>query len=185
MSIEIKESEIANVESMGTLDGEDVKLVTTHGGLRIAVGKLKGKMKDEVLAAGSHPAIVRYNIQKSYSSFQPSLMKSEAGVEPMVAEMSFLLPKDMFDKSFDIYVVKKNLDFEVVLTKNNVEVIKYDATVSGDDVVVQKPNTIITADVVPAISAISKAVALIAIDEDKTGVITGNKRYSAQKIANK
>lgn len=182
MSMEIKPSEISSVDSIGNLDGEDVKLVKTRGGLYMAVGKLKSKNKEEVLAAGSHPAIVRFNVTKSFKDFQPSLMKSEAGTEPMVASMSFLLPKELFDKRFDLYIVKKNLDFEVVLTKDQVEVVGYKATVDGNDLKVEKPNSLVTNDLVPALSALSKAVAIVAIDEDKSGISINGKRYDPKKI---
>lgn len=185
MSIELKPSEISSVDSIGNLDGEDVKLVRTLGGLYVAVGKPRGKNKEEVLSAGSHPAIVRFNIEKSFKGFQPSLMKSEAGMEPMVATMSHLLPSDMFKGSYDIYVVKNNLDFEVMLTKNHIEVINYKASVSGDDLVVQKPGSLVTNDLVPALPALSKALAWIAIDEDKTSLVTNNKKYDPKKIVTK
>lgn len=61
----ITPNEISEIEEIGTMNGLPVKLLTTKGGFRIAVGRNQGKQVDEALAAGSHPAIVKYNLENS------------------------------------------------------------------------------------------------------------------------
>jgi hypothetical protein len=81
----LKPQEIEKIEEIGTLDGAPVKMIKTIGGFWVAAGRPKGKNQDEALAAGSHPAIVKYNVEKQYAlRFTPMLAKSEALPEPVV-----------------------------------------------------------------------------------------------------
>jgi hypothetical protein len=185
MSIEIKPSEIDSVDSIGDLAGEQVKLVKTKGGLYIAVGRPRGKKKEEVIAAGSHPAIVRYNIEKSFSEFRPSMMKSESGEESLVAGMTDLLPLKMRSSGYDLYVVKKSNEVDFILTKSQIEVLRYNGHLVDSDLVVSKTDKLITNDLVPAVSAVSSAAAMVAIDEGKTGIVTGGKRYDPKSVLKK
>jgi hypothetical protein len=185
MSIEIKPSEIESVDSIGELDGEQVKLVKTRGGLYIAVGRPRGKKKEEVIAAGSHPAIVKYNIEKSFAEFQPAMMKSEAGEESIVAGMSDLLPANMRKSGYDLYVLRKSNAVDFVLTQSQIEVINFPGHLTDSDLVLFKSDKVVTSDIVPAISAITAAAAMVAIDEDKTGIIHENKRYNPKAVLKK
>lgn len=180
--MEIRPSEVDTVDLIGDLDGEGVQLVRTKGGLYVAVGKLRGKNKGEVLAAGSHPAIVRYNIEKSYSAFQPAMMKSEeASGQEFVTGMSNLLPKQMVDKGFDFYAIKKSNSYDFVLTKQNMEVLKYQAESVDSDIIIGKSDKIITKQLAPVAKAAVRAVATIAAYEEKS-VIHGNKRYNPKDL---
>jgi len=183
--MEIKPSEIASVDSLGLLDGEDVKLVRTAGGLYLAIGKVRGKNQEEVLAAGSHPAIVRYNIEKSYKSFQPALMKSEAVSPELVSGFSDLLPQEMRDKGYDFYVIKKSNHVDLVLTKSQLEVLRYQGSLVDNDYIVQKTDKIITTELAPVAKAASIASAIVAIEEGKESVLHSNKRYDAHAILKK
>lgn len=185
MSIEIKESEIDSVDSIGDLSGEQVKLVKTKGGLYIAIGRPRGKKKDEVIAAGSHPAIVRYNIEKSFAEFQPSMMKSEIFERSAVSGMTDLLPLNMRNKGYDLYVIKKSNEVDFVITKSQIEVVKYQGHLVDSDLIVMKTDTVITNDLAPAMSAVSSAAAIVAIDEGKTGIVTGGKRYDPKTVFKK
>jgi hypothetical protein len=185
MAIEIRPSEIDSVDSIGDLDGEEVKLVRTKGGLYIAVGRPRGKKKEEVIAAGSHPAIVMYNIEKSFSNFRPSMMKSESHEFGIVSGMTDLLPSKMRDSGYDLYVIKKSNEVDFVLTKSQIEVLKYEGRLVGSDVVISKADKIITKDLVPAVSAVSSAAAIVAIDEGKTGIVTNGKRYDPKSVLKK
>lgn len=118
--MEIRPSEISNVESIGSLDGEDVKMIRTLGGLYLVVGKPRGKSQQEVLSAASHGAIARYNVEKSYKNFQPNMMKSETGEIEIVTGMTGLLPKKMIENGFDFYAIKKSESVDLVLTKSQV-----------------------------------------------------------------
>lgn len=185
MALEIRPSEIDFVDSIGDLDGEKVKLVKTKGGLYIAVGKPRGKHKEEVIAAGSHPAIVRFNIEKSFSSFQPAMMKSESGDESLVAEAANLLPEDMRSDDYSLYVIKKSQEVEIVLTKSQIEVLGYQATLNGSDLVVSRPKQVVTKELLPTIPAISLLTAMVAADEGKQGVVVNGKRYTTEQILKK
>jgi hypothetical protein len=185
MSIEIKPSEIESVDSIGELDGEQVKLVKTRGGLYIAVGRPRGKKKEEVIAAGSHPAIVKYNIEKSFAEFQPAMMKSEAGEESIVAGMSDLLPADMRKSGYDLYVLRKSNAVDFVLTQSQIEVISFPGYLIDSDLILFKSDKVVTSDIVPAMSAITTAAAMVAIDEDKTGIVHENKRYNPKAVLKK
>ena len=185
MSVEIKPSEIDSVDSIGDLAGEQVKLVKTKGGLYIAVGRPRGKKKDEVIAAGSHPAIVRYNIEKAFAEFQPTMMKSEAGEESLVAGMSDLLPANMRKSGYDLYVIKKSNEVDFLLTKSQIEVIKFQGHLIDSDLIVFKSDKVVTGDIVSAVSAVTTAAAMVAIDEGKTGIVHENKRYDPKSVLKK
>lgn len=185
MAIEIKPSEISDIDSLGILDGEDVKLVRTAGGLYIAVGKPRGKQKEEVLAAGSHPAIVRYNIEKSFKNFQPSLMKSEGQMQDLVSEMSDLLSDEMKDKGYDFYIIKKSNQVDLVLTKSQVEVLKYEGHLVENELVISKADKVITSDIAPVAKAASIAAAIVAVEEGKKDIVHNNNRYNAEAVLKK
>jgi hypothetical protein len=183
--MEIKPSEISDVDSLGIIDGEEVKLVRTNGGLYIAIAKLKNKDSQEVLAAGSHPAIVRYNIEKSFRNFQPSLMKSESEMQEFVSGMSELLPEDMQNKGYDFYVIKKSNQVDMVLTKSNIEILKYEGSLLSDELVVGKPNKMLTKDTVKVAKAATIASAIIAVEEGKSSIVHENNRYNAKSVLEK
>ena len=184
--MELKPSEIIEVDSLGVLDGEDVKIVKTVGGLYIAVGKPRGKKQEEVLAAGSHPAIVRFNVEKAYTTFQPSLMKSEMmGETEEVVEFTDFLPQDMINKNYDLYALKKNEEFDFVLTKDKIQILSYASSFSDDSMIISKPDVVIPANLLPAVTATTKAAALIAIEEGKSSIVHEDKKYSPHQILKK
>lgn len=114
--MQISPQEIDAVEEAGMLDESPVKLVRTKGGFWIAIGKPKGKMREEAIAAGSHPAIVKWNIEKQYPGFQPSLMKSEHFSDNTVVEKHSHFLSDSLRKSgHDLYSVQvdNNIDFHI------------------------------------------------------------------------
>lgn len=186
MGIEIKPSEIEKVDELGTLDGEKIKLVKTKGGLYLAIGKARKQSNPEVLAAGSHPAIVRHNIQKSFAQFQASMMKSEElGTDAEVAELSDLLLKSESEQGFGLYVVKKHNTFDIILTKNEEEVISCQAMAAEDDLILFKSEKLVHEQAYPFVPAIAKAAALIALDENKTRLIHANKAYKPTDILEK
>ena len=96
--MEIKPNEVDEVKVIGKLNGDDVKLVKTHGGFHIAMGKKDKKSnKAEALAAGSHQALVAYQIEKIHGNdFEPTIFKSEANSAPYVLGLKVLVPADKF-----------------------------------------------------------------------------------------
>jgi hypothetical protein len=126
--IGILPSEIDTVEEIGTLDDYPVRLARTTGGLWMGVGKNKGK--EEVLASGSHPAIVRYNIKKTFPSFKASMMKSEHFKDADVIDLTKSLPQDLRDQSYSLVKLVDEGKSAFIVSKNEVELTKYEVTPS-------------------------------------------------------
>ena len=56
--MDILPSEVKEIKTVGTLHGDDVKMVVTDGGFHVFVGKKKkSAKKSEALAASSHRAL--------------------------------------------------------------------------------------------------------------------------------
>lgn len=120
--MQITPNEIASIEDAGMLDGNPVKLIRTKGGFWIAVSRLKGKIHEEAIAAGSHPAIVKYNIEKTYPGFQPSLMKSENFSDGSIVEKhSHFLGEELRKSGHDIYSVQVGTKIDFHITKQEVK----------------------------------------------------------------
>jgi hypothetical protein len=136
--MQITANEIAAVEEAGSLDGSPVKMIRTKGGFWICVGKLRGKLNEEALAAGSHPAIVKYNLSKQYPMFQEAMMKSEAmaGSEGVVEKHSHFLTEDLRKSGHDIYSVQNGPDITFHVTKQNVKVAQGTAHVQDGALVI-------------------------------------------------
>lgn len=127
--MKIGPNEIAHVEEAGMLDATPVKLIRTKGGFWVAVGKPKDRKTEEALAAGSHPAIVKYTLEKQYPTFQPVMMKSE-GDQPKVEQHSHFLNDDLRKSGHDIYSVQTGLKVEFHINKLGSEVAKVDAEIN-------------------------------------------------------
>lgn len=119
----LTEKEIEHIEDAGMLDKHPVKMIRTRGGFWIAIGKPKGKYKEEALAAGSHPAVVKFNLEKQYPDFQPALMKSEGMTDTsIVDEHSHWLSEDLRKSGHGIYSIQDGSKVEFHITKNNAKV---------------------------------------------------------------
>lgn len=133
----ITPNEIASIEDAGTLDGSPVKLVRTKGGFWIATGKPRGKHRDEAIAAGSHPAIVKFNVEKAYPNFQPSMMKSEHYSDTAVVEKhSHFLTEELRKGGHDIYSIQDGGVVNFHITKHNLKVGGVTATIEKNFLVV-------------------------------------------------
>jgi len=128
--MELTPNEIDVVEDAGMLDGNPVKLIRTKGGFWIACGKPRGKYKDEALSAGSHPAIVKYNLERAFPSFQPAMMKSELLSENVKVEKHSHFLSDSLRKSgHDIYSVESSGKIEFQITKQNAKVYSVESEI--------------------------------------------------------
>jgi hypothetical protein len=121
-------NDIASVEDIGTISGNPVKLLKTKGGFHIAVGRKKGSLHEEALGAGSHSAIVKYNIEKQYSDFEPSMKKSEEFMEPVVEKHSHFLSDELRKSGHDIFSIQTGPSVEFHITRHNTKI----AGVDGD-----------------------------------------------------
>lgn len=124
----INPNEIESIEDAGTLDGKPVKMIRTKGGFHICVGQPKGKSRSEALGAGSHPAIVKFNIEKQYPGFQPIMMKSEFGQTEMVEQHSHFLSEDLRKSGHDIFSVQNGPSIDFHVTKHNMKI----STINGN-----------------------------------------------------
>lgn len=138
--MEIDKKEIREVKKLGTLDGSEVKLVSLKGGFHIGLGKKKNGQKDEILAAGSHPAIVAHQISKTYGhSFEQTLNKSEQESMPAVVDYSHTIEASLIkNEGYDIYALKNNTQCEFKLTKHNFDVCTILAKDNGSEIVIEK-----------------------------------------------
>lgn len=126
--MQITPNEIDSIQEAGTLDGSSVKLIRTKGGFWIAVGKPRGKYKEEAIAAGSHPAIVKFNLEKTYPSFQPAMMKSEYFSDSSIVDKhSHFLTEELRKSGHDIYSVQDGEKVDFHITKHNLKI----ASVNG------------------------------------------------------
>ena len=137
--MQLTPNEIDIVEEAGVLDEYPVKLIRTKGGFWIAVGKPKGKLREEALAAGSHPAIVKYNLEKQYPKFQPSLMKSEYLSDGSIVDKhSHFLTQELRKSGHDVYSVQNGNEIDFHITKHNVKVNSISGRVDNDVLVINK-----------------------------------------------
>ncbi len=139
--MDIKEDEIKEVKKLGTLNGSEVKLVSLKGGFHIGMGKKKANSKDsDILAVGSHPAIVSHQISKKFEKgFEQAMAKNEADAMPDVVDYSHNLNSTQKNVlGLDIYAIKKNEKVEFKVTKHNFEIFSIQANELGEDITLEK-----------------------------------------------
>lgn len=180
--MKILPNEVESVENIGTLDGAPVHMIRCAGGFYVSMGRPKGKKEDEALAAGSHGAIVKYNVQKNFPDFQPTLAKSEHDQENVIG-FSELLPKDMRDRGYDMYMLEKHEQLQYVLAKHGTIVNSYNAQIKLESIQISKPNKPLKRDFHPFADAVTEAVAKKALFEGKEFVEHSGRKYSAERIA--
>jgi hypothetical protein len=133
--MDIKEDEIKEVNKLGNLNGDEVKLITLKGGFHIGVGKkAENSIKNTILAVGSHPALVSYQISKKYENkFEQTMNKSENGTDSEVINYSNNLTSSQKNVlGLDIYVIKKNESIDFKVTKHNFEIFSIEANSDQD-----------------------------------------------------
>jgi len=129
--MDIKEDEIKEINKLGNLNGDEVKLVTLKGGLHIGIGKKsEDSKKSAILAVGSHPALVSYQISKQFNQkFEQNLTKAEGEIIPEVIDYSKnLSPLNKNILGLDIYAIKTGNDIDFKITKHNFEIFSIQAT---------------------------------------------------------
>lgn len=135
----ITPNEIDTIEDIGILNSSPVKMLRTKGGFFMAIGKDVNKNIDSVLAAGSHPAIVKHSLEKQFAGFQPSLMKSEAGTNPAVVDKYTQHLSESLQKSgHDIYSIQNGAFIEFQITKQNIKIGSAMATLEKGELVIGK-----------------------------------------------
>jgi len=130
----IDPAEVSEVSTIGELNGEEVKLVKLRGGFYIGI-KAGRDGNNDPLAAGSHPAIVKYSIEKKFSgAYHPNMMKSEAFNESKIIPLSNNLNPEMWDKGFRMNMAKDEGSITLSLALKNIEVAKFEVVHKGETV---------------------------------------------------
>lgn len=153
--MDIKADEIESIKVIGELNNSEVKMMRLYGGFHVAVGlKKKGQKNPEVLAAGSHPALVSHQLTKEYSDdFKPKLCKSESEQFPTVEEVTNRLSPDTLGFGVEAYILEKNNKIEFIFSKYGVDLIKYEGVIENNSLSItnhtatltnypNKPNTV-------------------------------------------
>jgi hypothetical protein len=132
--MKIDPKEVKSIKTIGSLHDDDVKLVTTKGGLYLALGKKsKNNKKHDALAAGSHPALVLHQIEKEFKSeFQHAINKSESDILPEVSELNCEV------KGLSMFSLKKGINIDVVVAKFGIEICKCECEISGNNLKVKR-----------------------------------------------
>jgi hypothetical protein len=179
----IKPSEIESVEQIGVLDGSPVRMLRTTGGYYIAMGKPKSKKQEEALGSGSHAAIVKYNIEKQFSSFQPTLAKSEAlsGTQ-CVTGYSELLPQPMRSRGYEMFSLQKGGEIDYVLTRHGYEAHKYTASLTADAIRIEKAKSRLSDEMLGFSAAVGGAAARMAIQNGKEFIEHCGHKFVATKV---
>lgn len=121
MNFDIKTEEISKIVNIGELNSADVQLISTKGGLHLILGKSSpNSRKPEILIAGSHPGIIKYQLEKNFSGFMPKMEKSESGIPDNITQYGSHLPSDLQKSGFDVYIIKNNENVNLTLTKYSV-----------------------------------------------------------------
>lgn len=138
--MKITPNDITSVEEIGTMSGNPVKMIRTKGGFWVAIARLKGKHSEEAIGAGSHPAIVKYNLEKQYSNYEPAMMKSEGQIEPIVEKHSHYLPDELRKSGHDIFSIQTGHAVEFQITKQNSEIAKVTGSLDSDNLTINDLN---------------------------------------------
>ncbi len=138
--MDILPSEVDSIKVIGKLFGDDVKMVKTHGGFHVAIGKKKKSgNKAEALAGGSHQAIVAHQLTKDFGSdFEPSLAKSESDRLEDVENKTEYLPASAIESGVELYTLSKNNKLEFILYKRGITLGRYVAEARGNALVLKK-----------------------------------------------
>jgi len=137
--MEILPSEVKEVKTVGTLHGDDVKMVVTDGGFHVFVGKKsKNAKKSEALAASSHRALGMHTLQKEYGSdFQPAIFKSEEDQLAKVEVKTEYLPSSMIAKGAELFTLTKGNNVDFVLVRHGLSIGEYNAEIENKTLVLK------------------------------------------------
>lgn len=137
--MQIKPEEVEEVKVIGRLYGDDVKMVKTKGGFHIAMGKKeRNSRKADALAAGSHAALVSYQLEKMHGhDFEPAIFKSEADQLPEVEDKTDILPKEAQNAGIELFILNKSNNLDFVMCKHGLELAKYETEYTADELIVK------------------------------------------------
>lgn len=134
MALNLKPEDIDIIEEAGMLDGQPIKLARTKGGFWMAANH-KG-----VLAAGSHPAIVKHQLSKMFPNFQPAMCKSETTSDALVDKHSHFLSDELRKSGHDIFSIQLGNQIEFQVTKQNMKVASINSSLTLDSLHISELN---------------------------------------------
>lgn len=130
----IRPEEIDDIFEIGEINGNSVKAIKTIGGFYAATMK-DHSGKDQVLAGGSHPALVKFSLKKKFgNNWHPILNKSESTKEEQVLEKTYLLPKSLSDSGYNMSAVISENEIEVIVDRFGVGVMSQTHLIKHDSV---------------------------------------------------
>lgn len=134
----VRPEEISSIEEIGMIGDEPVKMIKVIGGFHIATAKIKGA--DKALAMGSHAAIVKHQLEKTYAAaYRPNMEKSEGNQEPEVSEKTKLLSSSLINNGYTLHVLKSDSDISAIVSHYGIEVIRQNAMLKAESIEVM-PN---------------------------------------------
>lgn len=138
--MDIMPEEVESVKTIGSLNGSDVKMIRTSGGLFVAIGKKeKEKSKLEALAAGSHGAIVAHHVSKQFGSdFRPAMFKSEQDSLGTIKENTEFLPSEAISNGMELYSIKKGSQIDFIVSKYGLSKVHYSGEIEDGCLVIKK-----------------------------------------------
>ena len=179
--MQIRPDEITSVEDIGLLDGTPVRLLRSTGGFYFAMGKQKGKKLEEALAAGSHPGIVKYNVEKLYKEFIPALAKSDKDHVEVIGYTE-LLPTELRKSGYEMFMIEDLTSVSFTLTKNGMEKGCFKGNYSSDSLMLSKLGNIDKSLALPFAKATASAAARKALCEGKKFVQFEGVKVDSSKI---
>lgn len=137
--MEILPNEVKEVKTIGTLHGDDVKMVVTDGGFHVFVGKkTKSSKKSEALAAASHRALGIHQLQKEYGSdFEPAIFKSEQDQLEKVESKTEYLPASLIKNGVELFTLSKGSKVDFVLYKHGITIGQYSGEIENKSLVIK------------------------------------------------
>jgi hypothetical protein len=137
--MDVLPNEVKEVKTVGTLHGDEVKMVVTDGGFHIFVGrKNKTAKKSEALAASSHRALGMHQLSKEYGSdFEPAIFKSEHDQLEKVETKTEYLPSEMIAKGVELFTLSKGNKVDFVLYKHGLTIGEYSGEIENKTLVIK------------------------------------------------
>jgi hypothetical protein len=137
--MDILPNEVKEVKTVGTLHGDDVKMVVTDGGFHVFVGKKKKtSKKSEALAASSHAALGMHQLGKEYGAdFEPAIFKNEQDQLEKVEAKTEYLPSDMIAKGVELFTLSKGSKVDFVLVKHGITLGQYCGEIEDQSLVIK------------------------------------------------
>lgn len=154
--MKISQNEIAGIELLGILDGQEIQLVRTKGGLHLAVGRDR-RGAETVLSAASHPAILSYNMEKNHPGFHSALLKSEKLDTGNADKHSHFLSDDLRKAGHDIYSVQTGDSVDFYVTHYDFKLEKASGEFKGDELVMSSIDRFVDSSFFPSlVSAVAE-----------------------------